>query len=73
MNAGILWDDANSYEDGGSNHAITVTGVARDPLTSEITGFIVNDSKGEKFVDAATVQQMWVDTGGQSVVTDVTH
>ena len=76
VNAGILWDDANSYEDGGSNHAITVTGVVRDPSTSEITGFIVNDSgdgKGEKFVDAATVQQMWVDTGGQSVVTDVTH
>lgn len=76
VNAGVLWDDANSYGDGTANHAITVTGVVRDPSTSEITGFIVNDSgdgKGEKFVDAATVKQMWVDTGGQSVVTDVTH
>ena len=76
VNAGVLWDDANSYGDGSSNHAITVTGAVRDPSTSEITGFIVNDSgdgKGEKYVDAATVQQMWVDTGGQSVVTDVTH
>ncbi|HLJ57631.1 MAG TPA: C39 family peptidase [Chthonomonadaceae bacterium] len=76
VNAGVLWDDPNSYGDGQSNHAITVTGVVRDPSTSEITGFVVNDSgdgKGEKYVDAATMQQMWVDTGGQSVVTDVTH
>jgi hypothetical protein len=76
VNAGTLWNDANSYGDGSANHAITVTGVVRDPATSEITGFFVNDSgdgKGEKFVDASTMQQMWADVGGQSVVTDATH
>ena len=31
------------------------------------------DGKGEKFVDALTMQHMWADTGGQSVVTDITH
>jgi len=76
VNAGTLWNDANSYGDGSANHAITVTGVVRDPSTSEIMGFYVNDSgdgKGEKFVDASTMQHMWADTGGQSVVTDITH
>jgi hypothetical protein len=76
VNAGTLWNDANSYGDGSANHAITVTGVVRDPSTSEIMGFYVNDSgdgKGEKFIDASTMQHMWADTGGQSVVTDITH
>jgi len=76
VNAGILWNDANSYGDGNSNHAITVTGVVRDPETNQIQGFYVNDSgdgQAAKFVDAATMQQMWADVGGQSVVTDATH
>lgn len=76
VNAGVLWNDANSYGDGGANHAITVTGVVTDPATNEVTGFYVNDSgdgHAAKYVDAATMQQMWVDCGGQSVVTDATH
>jgi hypothetical protein len=76
VNAGVLWNDANSYEDGSANHAITVTAVVRDPESGQIQGFYVNDSgdgHAAKFVDAATMQSAWADTGGQSVVTDVTH
>lgn len=76
VNAGVLWNDANSYGDGSSNHAITVTGVVRDPSTNEVTGFYINDSgdgKSAQYVDAATMQTAWVDAGGQSVVTDATH
>src|SRR6185437_3207016 len=38
VNAGVLWDDPNSDSGGPANHGITVTGVARDPLTGDIQG-----------------------------------
>jgi Peptidase_C39 like family len=34
VNAGYLWNDYGSVESGQHNHAITVTGVARDPHTN---------------------------------------
>lgn len=73
-NAGQLWNDPNAYEAGQSNHAVVVSGVARDPQTGEIDGFFINDSgTGEagRFVDAATMQAAYVGTGGRAVVTDV--
>lgn len=76
VNAGVLWNDAGSFDDGSANHAITVTGVVRDEATGKIEGFYVNDSgdgHGAKFVDATTMQTAWMDAGGQSVVTDITH
>lgn len=77
VNAGILWNDASAFESGEANHAIVVTGVARDPLTGEIQGFFINDSgrgfleDSGRFVDLATMQVGWESTGGVSVVTDV--
>ncbi|HEX5416282.1 MAG TPA: C39 family peptidase [Chloroflexota bacterium] len=70
VNAGILWNDAQYYENGQANHAITVTAVVRDEQTGQILGVVVNDSgDGQtKFVDAATLQAAWCDTGGQCVV-----
>jgi len=70
VNAGVLWNDSRYYENGQANHAITVTAVVRDQQTGEVLGVIVNDSgDGQtKFVDADTLQQAWVDTGGQAVV-----
>ena len=76
VNVGVLWNDADAYENGEANHAVTVTGVARDPLTGQIQGFYINDSgNGEsgKFVPAAAMQQAWQGTGGTCVVTDVVH
>jgi uncharacterized protein YvpB len=76
VNAGVLWNDANYYDNGQADHAITVTGVVRDPTSGQIEGFYINDSgtgKSAEYVDANTMQQAWEDTGGQCVVTDISH
>lgn len=75
-NAGVLWDDANYVEGGQANHAVTVTGVARDPVTGAVQGFYINDSgtgQSGEFVSAQTMTGAWQDTGGQCVVTDAVH
>jgi hypothetical protein len=75
-NAGYLWNDPNYVENGQANHAVTVTGVARDPQTGQIQGFYINDSgdgQSAQFVSASTMTHAWVDSGGQAVVTDVVH
>jgi uncharacterized protein YvpB len=72
-NAGVLWDDPNYVESGHANHAVTVTGVARDPATGDIQGFYINDSgtgQSGEFINAQTMTSAWQDTGGQCVVTD---
>jgi hypothetical protein len=66
VNAGVLWRDSRSFENGAANHAIVVTGVARDSFTGEIQGFFINDSGpgiSGRFVDAATMQMAFVNTG----------
>jgi hypothetical protein len=76
VNAGVLWNDPQYFENGASNHAIVVTGVARDPTTGEIQGFYINDSgknDSGRFVDVQTMHQAWEETGGACVVTDITH
>jgi hypothetical protein len=44
VNSGEFWNDPEFYDDGLYNHAIQVTGVARDPASEKILGFYVNDS-----------------------------
>jgi Peptidase_C39 like family len=76
VNAGVLWGQPQYVEGGGDNHAVTVTGVARDPDTGAIQGFYINDSgtgKSAEFIPAATMEKAWQDTGGVSVVTDSVH
>lgn len=76
VNAGVLWNDANSYDQGQANHAIVLTGSAVDPASGELLGFYVNDSgralPGDSglFVSLDRMQQMWQDPGGLAVVTD---
>lgn len=73
VNAGVLWDDPTSYDGGGSNHAITLTGVVRD-TSGEIDGFYVCDSGRQdlrRFVSADLMSQCWEQAGGNCVVTDV--
>ncbi|MFC4071547.1 hypothetical protein [Actinoplanes subglobosus] len=75
-NAGVLWNDANAYGDGYPNHAVTVTGVARDPGTGDLQGFYVNDSgtgAAGQFVAAPLMNDAWLTVGGACVVTDVTQ
>jgi hypothetical protein len=72
VNAGALWNDANHDSGGAPNHAITVTGVARDPNTGAIQGFYINDSgpgTAAQFVDAAHMRECWEDASGIQIVT----
>lgn len=77
VNAGELWNDAQAYDTGNANHAIVVAGVAVDPQTGNLVGAYVNDSgrgypgDSGRFVSAELLQRMWVDTGGNCVITDV--
>lgn len=70
MNAGVLWNDPSYYENGEANHAIVVTGVARDPATNEIQAFYINDSgtgQSDRLVDVKTVQEAWLGPSGVGV------
>lgn len=44
LNAGKLWDDSAYVDGGGTNHVVTVTGVACDATSGSITGFYIADS-----------------------------
>jgi uncharacterized protein YvpB len=75
-NAGVLWNDPQYVEGGAANHAVTVTGVARDPQTGAIQGFYINDSgdgNSAEFISAQQMTTAWQDTGGSCVVTDAVH
>jgi hypothetical protein len=57
---------------GQANHAITVTGIARDPLDGALQGFYVNDSgngQSGQFVSAHLMTTAFERTGGFCVVT----
>jgi hypothetical protein len=73
VDAGVIWDEPSfSNWLGQPNHAIAVTGVARDPMTGDIRGFFINDSgtgKAAQFVDASVMNEAWVQAGGEQVVT----
>jgi len=76
VNSGTFWGQP-SWSDlilGGADHAVVITGVARDPVSGEIQGFFVNDSgvpSSGRFVDAATMQTAFTDAGGMAVTTTV--
>ena len=78
VNAGHLWDNAQYLENGQANHAVVVTGVAKDPNTGKIQGFFINDSGAPnadrgKFIDANQMQNAWTNTGAQAIVTNGTY
>jgi hypothetical protein len=77
VNAGELWNFPGAYDEGQANHAIVVTGVARDPDTGAVEGFYINDSgrgypgDSGRFIPAELMERAWVEPGGSAVVTDV--
>ena len=76
VNAGALWSDPRVLGHGQANHAVTVTGIARDPFDGALQGFYINDSgNGEsgQFVSAHLMTTAFERTGGFCVVTDVAH
>jgi len=79
VNAGVLWNDANSFDTGRANHAILITAVVRDAASGELVGFHINDSgtgRGDQFVTVQTMEKAYLCAGGQdspfgiAVVTD---
>jgi hypothetical protein len=76
VNAGALWSDPRVLGHGQANHAITVTGIARDPLDGALQGFYINDSgngQSGHFVSAHLMATAFERTGGFCVVTDAAH
>lgn len=77
VNAGELWDSPEHLGFGEMNHAVVVTGVARNTITGEIEGFFINDSgrgypgDSGRFVDADVMRYAWEAAGGTCVVTDI--
>jgi len=81
-NVGMMFDNADAVRNPYQyNHAIVVTGVAREAETGEILGLYVNDTggfctnefgqvQGGTFVDARHVQAGWSNVGGHAVIPD---
>lgn len=68
VNAGVLWNDPNYLGNGLSNHAISITGVARDPQSGDILGVFINDSgtgQAGKFITAPRFENAWLKRGGR--------
>jgi hypothetical protein len=73
VNAGVLWSDPQALGHGQANHAVTVTGIARDPYDGALLGFYINDSgsgRSGQFVSAHLMTTAFEHEGGFCVVTD---
>jgi hypothetical protein len=76
FNCGVLWQVPEDVGNGAVNHAVTVTGVAREPQSRKIQGFYINDSgngKSAEFVRAILIRVAWADTGGWNIITGAAH
>jgi hypothetical protein len=74
VNAGVLWCDVRALGGGAANHAVTVTGISRDPGDGALTGFFINDSgtgRSGQFVSVHLMVTAFARTGGFCVITDV--
>jgi hypothetical protein len=77
VNAGKLWDDPAYLASGSFNHAVTVTGVAADPVTGQSIGLWIDDSgtgQYDRYLSASDPAiDDWMQVGSFAVVTDVEH
>jgi len=76
VNCGVLWSDPRALEHGQANHAVTITGVARDHYDGALLGFYINDSgtgQSGQFVSAHLMTTAFEREGGFCVVTDGTQ
>lgn len=72
VNAGVLWSEPRALGHGQANHAVTVTGIARDPYDGALQGFYINDSgdgRSGQFVSAHLMTTAFERPGGFCVVT----
>jgi len=73
VNAGALWSDPRALGHGEANHAVTLTGIARDRSDGALLGFYINDSgtgQSGQFVSAHLMTTAFEHEGGFCVVTD---
>lgn len=73
VNGGVLWNNPRNLGTGEANHAITVTGIARDPLDGALLGFFINDSgtgRSAQFLGCHLMVTAFLRTGGYCVITD---
>jgi hypothetical protein len=73
VNAGVLWSDPRALGHGQANHAVTVTGIARDRYDGVLLGFYINDSgtgQSGRFVSTHLMTTAFEHEGGFCVVTD---
>jgi len=73
VNAGVLWSDPRGLGHGQANHAVTITGIARDRFDGTLLGFYINDSgtgQSGQFVSAHLMRTAFEHEGGFCVVTD---
>jgi hypothetical protein len=76
VNAGVLWSDPQALGHGQANHAVTITGIARDPYDGALLGFYINDSatgRSGEFVSTHLITTAFEHPGGFCVVTDRRH
>lgn len=77
VNAGELWGRSAYYDNGGVNHAVTLTGVAVDQNSGKAVGIWINDSGSgnyQRYISADDpVIDNWKENGEPTVVTDVEH
>lgn len=74
VNAGVLWSDPQALGHGQANHAVTITGIARERYDGALLGFYINDSgtgQSGQFVSAHLMTSAFEHEGGYCVVTDV--
>jgi hypothetical protein len=73
VNAGVLWGDPQALGHGQANHAVTITGIARDRYDGALLGMYINDSgtrQSGQFVSAHLMTTAFEHEGGFCVVTD---
>jgi len=77
VNAGELWNNPTYYDSGNINHAVTVTGVAVDPVSGQAKGIWIDDSgtgQYDRYVQSDnTAVQGWLQNGSPSIVTNEEH
>ena len=73
VNAGVLWCDPRGLGHGQANHAVTITGIARDSYDGALLGFYINDSgtgRSGQYVSTHLMRTAFEHEGGFCVVTD---
>jgi hypothetical protein len=76
VNGGVLWNNPRNLGNGEANHAVTVTGIAREVADGALFGFFINDSgtgMSAQFLSCGVMVTAFLRTGGYCVITDYSY